>query len=384
MSDPFYDQFSRDLVAGGVDSALAALAVGLAEAGRGPELFEVRLMQARAALGLPLASGTTLDELPDVPRAQLEERYLAACREVGHLLLARGEIPMAWRYLRVVGDREATAQAMRTATPADDQIAAWIEIGLVEGVAPELGFELLLAHYGTCQAITTYDAQVHGRPRAQQQAIAGVLVRRLHGDLVDNVRSDLERRGVAWSGTSLTEALALDPELLADNNYHIDTSHLAAVVRFARVLDDPATLRLALDLAEYGRALAPAYHYRGEVPFEDVYTASRLYFAASLGQDVDEALSYFRAQVEAAASDHARAVAAEVYVALLARTGRAREAFDVAIERLPSPWHGSALVDSLAELAQQAGRVDDWAAICRERGDLLGYAAAQAASRAAR
>lgn len=383
MDDSIYERFSRELDERGAGPALAALADALAGEGRAAELFEARLMQARHELGLPLAAGTTLDELPDGPRAQLEERYLDACREVGRMLLACGSLGEAWRYLRVVGERDAMAQALAARAPSDDEILQWIEIAVAEGVAPALGFEWLIAHYGTCQAITSFDAQMHQRPRAQQQAVAGVLVRRLHGELVANVRDDLARRGGDTDDTKAGAIVAAHPELLADDNYHVDTSHLASVVRFARVVEDSPTLELAFDLADYGSRLSPQYHYRSEEPFASIYADHRLFFAAQLGREVDAAVTHFREQAARAAGAEQGAVAAEVYVALLARMGRAKEAFDAGERLLPTGWRGSALCPSLGELAAAAGQSARFADQCRQRGDALGFAASLVAADAA-
>ena len=83
--------------------------------------------------------------------------------------------------------------------------------------------------------------------------------------------------------------------LFQDNAYHIDTTHLASTVRIARVLADPADLRLALDLTEYGRRLSQQFQYQGDEPFVETYPSHALYFQALLGENVEEALAYFQA-----------------------------------------------------------------------------------------
>ena len=65
----------------------------------------------------------------------------------------------------------------------------------------------------------------------------------------------------------------------------------------------------------------------------------------------------------------------EVYVSLLARTGRVGEAIDETARLLPPGRRQSDLAPSLQELAQQSGDYDRLMNVSRSRGDLLGFAA---------
>jgi hypothetical protein len=164
--------------------------------------------------------------------------------------------------------------------------------------------------------------------------------------------------------------------LFAEFSYHIDATHLASVVRFGRIVEDAEVLKLALDLTEYGRRLHENFHFRGDEPFLDIYPSHRLFFAAQLGQHVDEAVEYFRQRAEAAKVEEVGAMPVEVYVVLLARLGRYREAAD-ALARLVPPSIGTqGFAPTLFELCQQAGDYSTMLQRCRERDDPVGFAAA--------
>jgi len=371
-----FDELDAELHAHGIEATFEKLADRLRAEGKYHDLFDARLMQARYRHGLPVILSQTLDELPESLRSRMEDAYLEACRETGYLLLQAGKVREAWMYLRPLGERHEVAAALRR-VPADDKnYDQIIEVALHEGVCPRLGFELVLAHYGTCNAISLFDAQMHGRSKEDKQAVAGLLVRHLHGELLANVRADITRRqGRAPQETTLLALVENRDWLFADGNYHVDTSHLAAVVRFALLIDDPHELALALELSEYGRRLDPQYQYPGVEPFVDTYPAHALFFKALLGQDAEASLGYFRERAEALAGTENGPGAAEVYVALLARMGRYAEALEASAALIPPGTRTAHFAPSLLELARLAGRYDRLKEICRSRGDVLGFVA---------
>ena len=101
-------------------------------------------MEARYKLGLPVIMTAGLDSLEEPARTQMEDAYLAACREVGGLLLADERVREAWMYLRRwgTGTRWPGHREDSRGTENYEQI---IEIALYEGVCPRLGFEYVLA-----------------------------------------------------------------------------------------------------------------------------------------------------------------------------------------------------------------------------------------------
>ncbi len=279
-------------------------------------------------------------------------------------------------YLRPTGDKATMAAALAQRQPEEEELEEFIEIALHEGVAPALGYRLVLERFGTCNAITTFENAIMQRPRADQQAAAAMLVRQLHDDLLHSLRTEIGREeGQPPPERSLAGLVADRDWLFIDNNYHIDTTHLAAVVRFARFVEDTEVVRLALDLTAYGRRLSRQFQFAGEEPFVDVYPTSGLFFAAQLGQQVDDALAHFRARAEAVNIEEQGTAAAETYVALLARLKRFADAIAAAATLLPAGVRTTGFAPSLLELSRLAGSYERLMAACKERGDLVGYTA---------
>ena len=272
MADSIFNELESTLTCGGVEPALVQLADHFRGEHRYHELFDTRLMQARHHLGLPVVLTTPLDELPEPHRTQLENAYLEACREVGRLLLDEGKVREAWVYLRPAGDANAVAEALKAIEPNDENLNDLIGVALHEGVAPAYGYGLILSHYGTCNAITTFDAELGRYRREDQQQAAALLLRQLHAELTSNVRAHIaqqEGREPPAEAT-LDELVAGHDWLFEGGNYHIDTTHLNSAVRIARIVDDRELVRLAWELTQYGRRLDAQYQFSGDEPFADV------------------------------------------------------------------------------------------------------------------
>jgi hypothetical protein len=373
------EALDRALTEQGVAAALARLVDELRQARRYHQMFDARLLEARQRLGLPILQGASIDELPEPTRAHLEEAYLQACREVGLLFLEAGQLREAWMYLRPAGEREQMAAGLASTPLTDETLEPIIEIALHEGVDPVLGYRLVLSRFGTCSAITMFDSVAQGRTKSQRRELAALLIQHVHDELETNVRADIHRREGAAppKGMSIAEMVAGRPELFADLNYHVDASHLAATVRVARLVEDRAMLALALDLARYGNRLDPTYQYQGEPPFRELYPASALFFGAQLGENVEEAVEYFRGEAQRAAVEETTSAPAEVFIALLARLGRFREAIEASPNFLPEGAANSAFAPTLLELASLGDEFDRVAELLRERDDPVGYLAAR-------
>jgi hypothetical protein len=286
MPQPVFDELTNEISRGGVEAALTRLADRLREDEKYHDLFDARLMEARYRLGLPIILTSSLDDLPEPQRTQVENAYLESCREVGGMLLAKGRVREAWMYLRPVGDKPAVAEALRRLEPTDENTQEIIDVALHEGVSPRYGFELVLKQYGTCNAITMFDSTMHGQPRPQREDVARLMVRHLHGELARNLRAEVARHeGGQPTETTILGLVADRDWLFESDNYHIDTSHLHAVVRFARQTTDEESLRLAADLTEYGRRLSRQYQYPGEEPFVDSHPTHALFFRAQLAAE---------------------------------------------------------------------------------------------------
>ena len=297
-----FQALDQTLRAGGPAAALEQLVAHLSAAGKFRALLDALLLKARHELGLPLIQQGNLSELAEPLRTEYEARYVEAIRTVGTKLLEAGDLAGAWPYFRAIGETEPVAQAIDAYAPAEDdkRLGAIIEVAFNQGANPRRGFELILDQYGTCSAISAFEHL--GADEANRIACAGRLVCRLHDEVVANLRAEIAHRGqpLPAEGAPIAELIAGRPWLFADEAYHIDISHLTAVVRIAPVLDDPATLARAVELTEYGRNLAPRHRSEGEPPFEDHFEDHAVYLRALVGENVDAAIRHFRAKLEPA------------------------------------------------------------------------------------
>src|SRR5262245_50619666 len=122
-----FDDLQTEIASGGPQAVFARLAEGLKADKKYHELFDARLMEARHKLGLPVILTSSLDDLPEPQRTQVENAYLEACREVGGLLLADGRVREAWMYLRPAGEKAAVATALEKLEPAEENVQEVIE-----------------------------------------------------------------------------------------------------------------------------------------------------------------------------------------------------------------------------------------------------------------
>ena len=371
---------------------LQAAAQGLVERMRQqklyPELFEARKMLHRVELGLPPvqvdpigAHGKKSGAIQQDPQVQdeLDKRLLDACREVGGGLMRSGRLQEGWMYLRAVGDDAFASEAMAAVEPTQDNLDLLLNLYVHEGVDIGRGTELCLKMRGTCNTITMLDSIVAMRGRSDQQAAVEALVKHVHQELLANLIADVTRRMPqvnAPEGHTIVAWLGLVPGLLRDGTYHLDTTHLASTVRFARVLDDPSTLRLAADLAEYGRQLHAQYQYSSEEPFADLYPMSLAWFRALLGEHVDAALRVFRQKAESIDLEEHGTIGIETYADLLARIGRPDEAGKYLIRTMPDGMRPFGVAPSLIELSSASGEFQPMKDHAKQRGDLIGFAAA--------
>jgi hypothetical protein len=374
---PIYEQLELLVSQGEAESAVARLVAYFEEHKKFHELFEALKMQARLQVGISAAQADRDERLDESTELTLERSLLDACRRVGELFLREGKIREGWMYMRPVGDREAAARAMAMVPATDDNLDELLEVLLHEGVDIRRGYSLALERLGTCNSITLFESALAARPRADQQMAASLLVEHVHRELLDNLKRDIsQREGSAPAENSAEELLTSRPDLLRDGAYHLDTSHLASTVRFARVLDSPKHLRLALDIATYGRYLHPQYQYPGEEPFLDLYPASAALFRALLGDQVDAGIRYFTQKADSVDREHFGLVAVEVLIDLLSRCGKHSQALAAYAKRIPAGARTMGIAPTLLQLSQRLGEFEDMRNICKERKDLLGYAAA--------
>ena len=405
--DDIFAQLATTADAAGAAVMFDTLAASLKARGRWHALFDLRLLEARISLDLPATGELTgrggEGDVSPADRDQLDERSLAACREVGWPLLEAGQVAAAWMYLRAAAAPAEVAEKLAalahgiTASEGnlqnldDEETASRLQeivhVALWEGLDPALGIDLIIRTQGTCNSITAYEQAVSRLPARRQAPAAGVLVHHLHHEVASALAADLTQRGAAVTATD-TSVASIIPllDLLReiggadDASIHVDVSHLQSVLRIARVCTDRPTIEKAWELAVYGCRLPEEVTYPGEAPFENVAEASRLFYGALLGRDVDEALRYFRRAAATARVEESGTLPADTLVYLLWRLGRPAEALHAALERpaengMPSGMQISGMLPSLVELARQGNALDMLRAACRSRGDEITFAA---------
>jgi len=375
-----FTQLQTAMEEGGVAACLKQLVEQLEAENKLQELFEARKMQVRLDLGLPLLSNELPADLGDEQRREIEDklidRYREVYRDVGLLMFKSGHLGQGWMLLQAAGEEDAARRELEAMDVHEEIMDEFIDVALRQGVAPMLGFAAVLEHYGTCNAITTYDQAMYGRPLADRQAAAGMLIDHLHEELMATLKADIaQQQGSEPPETTLRELVADRDWLFSDGGYHIDTTHLASTIRFARCLEDEAALRKAIDLTEYGRRLEGPFQHEGEEPFKDIYRSHALLFHAFLGERVDEALDYFRTRAEEVDIAAEGSTAAETYIALLDRTGRPGEAAAATVKLIPPGIYTQGLAPTLFELCEKTGDFTPLIEACADRDDLLGFAA---------
>ena len=285
-------------------------------------------------------------------------------------------------YMRAVGDRQATADAMRDLEVTHENLDTFLGLLVHEAIDVARGTKLSLEMRGTCNTITMLDSVVSMRGRTDQQAAVGALVEHVHAELLSSLKADILRRekldetSEVQLAKSIEPLLATRPSLLRDGTYHLDTTHLASTVRFARILDNEEQLRMAVDLAQYGRQLHTQYQYASEEPFAELYPMSLAMFRALLGEHVEAALKMFLQKAESLDPQEHGTVAIENYADLLTRVGRPAEAMQFLIKKMPRGMRPFGIAPSLIELAELSKDYAPMLQQAKERGDLVGFAAA--------
>jgi hypothetical protein len=378
-SDPF-EALERAFRERGPDAGLDLLARQLTDVGNYRGLLDALLLKARRDLGLPLVSSGSMAELAEPLRTKYEDRYVEAIRVVGSRYLEAGEIANAWAYFRVIGESGPVAAAIENFVPGDDddRLGAIIEVALHHGAAPAKGFELILEHYGTCSAITAFE-QVPAQDEGLRARCAARLIERLHRDLSANLRSEILSRGqlVPGDDAGIDQLVSGRDWLFSDESYHIDISHLASVVRMSLLVKDPAVIRQAFELTEYGRRLSPRLQFDGPPPFERIFEDHGAFLGALIGIDVDGAIDRFEGKLTVDPDDpEGTLVAAQTLVNLLARVGRLEQAIEVASKHFAGIPDGALFCPSVAQLCQRAGQPERLAEIARSHRDPLQLAMA--------
>ncbi len=374
-----FAQLQEQFKAGGSNAVFDQLAATLREQKDYHKLFDALCARKKHELRAPLHRPTSLDDVPAGKRDEFEAAYMSAAREVGQLLLADKKLGQAWIYFHAIRDTQPVRDAIDAAPmprEASDESEELIDLGFYKLVHPVKGMQIMLRTHGTCSTITSLDQQFQNLSPEQRAQCAAILVKSLHGDLLQSIQHEVKQRmPFAPPASTLRELIAGREWLFADNNYHIDVSHLHSTVRFARSLSpENAELKLALDLAEYGSQLSEQFQYAGEAPFVEFYPAHIQFFKFLLNDNRETAQAYFQQQLDREPDASDQALIAYVMVDLMARTNQLEQALPLAEKYLVKADPDFAA--AFAELCQQAGRFDVLMRSAEERGDLLTYATA--------
>ncbi|KAA1259431.1 hypothetical protein LF1_19630 [Rubripirellula obstinata] len=355
-------------------------------------------MRVRHGLSLPLVAGDDDDPIANDVEQQFEAGLLDACREAGIMLIQDGKIGEGWMYLRPLADNELANQLLSKVEITDDNYDEMIHILLHEGVDVRRGYRAVLDHQGTCNSITLFDQAIVGRSKQDRQAAAGELLDHFYSELTSMVRDDVSQRDKdhpelqnqdgSWpklDDQTLGDLVAARKWLLQDGVYHLDTTHLSAVVRNAAVLDDEQAWQKARELVAYGRRLHHEFQYPGDEPFVDFYPAYAAYYDVLLGTHVDAGLNQFKRKAETVDSDQHGTSAIETYVDLLHRIGRHSDAISEAIRLVPDDVPSQQIVPLLLDYASHCQDTDAYQPIadyCKKQNDVLGFTAVMHAMKA--
>lgn len=353
------------------------------------ELFESLKMRIRAKLGLPLISSDDEPPRSEEVERQLEQGLLDACRESGEMLVQQGRPIEGWTYLRPIGDTEFARKLFSKIEINDDNYDEMIQVLLHEGVDIARGYQTILDQQGTCNSITVYDQSMGNRSKQDQRAAAKCLLDHFYDELSELVRADItERASKADLGDpprpdeSLYEMISSRKWVLDEGGYHLDTTHLSAVVRIASVLNTPAEIDKAWELTQYGRRLHHQFQYPGEEPFVDFYPAYAAFYGVLRGENVDAGLKLFERKARSVDVEQHGTGAIETYVDLLDRTGRHGDAIRATIEMVPDDVPSSRIVPLLIDIVKRAMQGGDESVFeevlgyCRDHNDVIGFTAA--------
>jgi hypothetical protein len=377
MDSAIFDDLKSTLGNQGPAAVIDQLVEVLREKKDYASLFYALLLKKRFELGVsPIPTGPSQD-LPEETHEAYEEAIRDAGREVGNLYLQQGDIPRAWVYFRMLGENDAVKAALDKYQPKEnDDVQQLVDIAFHQGVNPPKGFDLLLDRFGICSAITMVSSQEMGMPSDVRDYCIRKLARALHGELCQRLKAEIaHREGSAPETASVPALLAGRDWLFSDDFYHIDISHLGAIVQMSIFLTGGEELSLARELCDYGKRLSPRFLGAGEPPFENLYQDYAVYLATLAGEGVEEGISHFRAKADKADPENDGTRSAEVLVNLLLRLDRSAEALAVARRYLSSVNNRPLGCPSIVELCQRTKDYQALADIAREQGDVVHFVA---------
>ena len=384
-----FRKLAETIESSGVPAALDFLAETLEAEKKFPQLFEALLMKKRHQLGLPIEGSNSIREIPEEHRQEVEDYYVEVCRIIGGHFLADNKIGQAWPYFRAIDETDAVAAAISSWEPPEDwgeykedeeetdedDLDGIIDVAFNQGAHPVRGYELILSHYGTCRAITTFEHQFPYQGDNREKC-GKLLIDQLYGELLGSLRNDIENRDNKEAPPDDdVETLIADREWLFESlGYHVDISHLQSCIRAAASLEDIETIRKAIQMCDYGRRLGRDYQLSERPPFEDFYNDYRIMLRALAGEGIDGAVRYYTSKVEKGSPDEeGNNFPAEVLVFLLSNVERHTEALSVFVEYLSDVPGPLSICPGLLELSKRVGDYSQLLELAESKDDLLQF-----------
>jgi hypothetical protein len=381
MDTAIFDELQQHLDENGPTASIDRLCSILRERGDYSNLFYALLLKKRHELGASLVPTGPAQDLPESVHASYEDAIREAARLVGRLYLDLQDIPHAWVYFRMIGEPGPVVEALERYQPAEgEDIQPLVEIAYHHGVNPRKGFDWIVERFGICNAITTASGFDPSLGSDVREYCVKRLVRALHQELCERLKAEIIRKeGSAPANNCLPELMAHRDWLFEDDSYHVDVSHLSAVVQMSIDLPPGEELDLARELCAYGSRLSPRFLYPGEFPFEDQYRDYGVYLAAIAGDDPEVAVEHFRAKLVNDDPDATRA--AEVLVKLFLGLNRPGDALAIARRYLACVDDRRLMCPSIVELCQRANDFSALAEVARAQADPVHFLAGLITSR---
>jgi hypothetical protein len=377
MEPSLYDDLQQTFQKVGAAAAIERLCTALRERKDYSNLFYALLLKKRHELGVSPIPTSPSQDLPEGLHETYEEAIRQTGRLVGELYLKEGNIPHAWAFYRMLGEPEPVRAALENANPGDgEDCQQLVDIALHQGVHPRKGFDLLLERFGICSAITTLGGQEFPHGVEVRDYCIKRLVRALHNELRERLSAEIARQeGKPPEASSVSALIAGRDWLFQEDYYHIDVSHLGAVIQMSVHLGPGEELALARGLCVYGQKLSPRFQYASDPPFEEQYRDYGVYLAVLAGDDVEAGLAHFRAKTAQADPETVGTYPAEVLVNLLLRVDRPRDALEVARRYLAKVNDRRLTCPGIAELCQQTGDYGKLAEVAREQDNPVYFVA---------
>lgn len=344
------------------------------------QLFQALLLQQRLKMNQPLAIVGFSEDIEEGKRKEYEEAIRVAGRTVGQRWLDKEQISPAWLYYRMIGETEPVAAALEkyAGNSESDDFSRVLEIAIQEGANPARGFELVLQHYGTCNAITTL-GQAYGWPKDARLRSITKLVRKLYEELHDRVASHAKEilSDPDVVTLSLAEIVRKEPRLFAEDNYHIDISHLQSTVQYALELPPGDDAKKVVELCEYGARLGSRLQPGGEVPFANGFTDYLAFFKTLTGAETEEGIAHFHKLADEALETPEVTAPGEVCVHLLHSLGRSEEALKDYQKYLAAARSEQLACPNPVLLARASNSYGPLAEIWRDRQDVVRFVEAK-------